>query len=186
MSDPVHKLLYFALLLVAACGIAAVAGGVQNVIAYSVCSEFFEGWRFDDLELQPGKRGRTAAALTGAADAWWLGLTFGPPVLACGLTVPGRRRYALQSLIGLLVVAGVTLLFGVTALLVTLGTVPDASVHGPWIPSGVSNRVGFAAVTAMRDFATVGGVAGVLAAGLYLIAVGRVRRRHRRRLTQSS
>lgn len=176
-----HKLLFFPVLLAAACAIAAAAGGVHHVIAYSVCPEFFEGWRFDDLGLQPGKRGRTAAALTGAADGWWLGLTFGPPVLACGLLVPGRQRYALHSLLGLLVVAGVALLFGVTALLVSLGTVTDASLHGSWVPAGVSNRVGFAAVTAMQDFATVGGVVGVLVAGVYLIVVGRHRRRRTRR-----
>jgi hypothetical protein len=172
-----HKLVFVPLLLVAGCVIAAVAGGVHNLIAYAVCPDFFEQWRFDEMELQPGKRGRTAAALTGAADAWWLGLTFGSPVLACGLTVPGRRRYALHSLLGLLVVAGTALLFGVSALLVALGTVTDSSLHGPWIPPGVSNRVGFAAVTAMRDFATIGGVAGLLVAGLYLLAVGRLRRR---------
>lgn len=172
-----HKFVYFIGLLAFACLLAALTGGVHNLIAYAVCPEFFEAWRFDELELQPGKRGRTAAAMTGVADTWWLGLTFGPPVLACGLLVPGRRRYALQSLLGLLIVAGVALLFGVAALLVTLGTVPASSLHGPWIPAGVSNRVGFAAVTAMRDFATIGGVAGVLAAGLYLLVVGRHRRR---------
>lgn len=172
-----HKFVFFPLFLAVACAIAAVAGGIHNLIAYAVCPEFFEAWQFDELELQPGKRGRTAAALTGAADTWWLGLTFGPPVLACGLLVPGRRRYALHSLLGLLIVAGVALLFGVTALLVALGTVPDSSLHGPWIPPGVRNRVGFAAVTSMRDCATIGGVAGVLVAGLYLLVVGRQRRR---------
>jgi hypothetical protein len=175
-----HKLLFF-LLLSAACVIAAAAGGVHNLIAYAVCPEYFEAWQFDELELQPGNRGRTAAALTGAADTWWLGLTLGPPVLACGLSVPGRRRYALHSLLGLLVVAGTALLFGASALLVAQGTGTDASLHGSWIPPGVSNRVGFAAVTAMRDFATIGGVAGVLVAGFYLLAVGRLRRRRARR-----
>lgn len=182
-----RKLVFFPVLLLAACAIAAVCGAVHHQIAFAVSPEAFTEELFEAHQLPEGKRGRKGVAVIGLADSWWMGLVVGLPVAGFGLIVPGRRTYLRHSLVALGIVGGVALLTGLTALLVASAWTSESALHGVWFPQGVTDRVAYASVGALRDFTFFGAWFGVFFAWAYLLVMRqRVRKmRLRRTVTRS-
>jgi len=178
-----RKLVFFALLVVAACTIAAVCGVTHHQIAFDVSPESFTQELFESHQLPEGNRGRAGVAVIGVADSWWLGLVIGPLVAGFGLIVPGRSTYLRHSLVALGIVGGVALLTGLTALLVASAGTNESSLEGVWFPLGVTDRVAYASVGAMREFTFLGAWFGVFFAWAYLLVARRRVRKMRLRRT---
>jgi MFS family permease len=168
-----RKLVFFLILLLAACAVAVVCGVVHHQIAFDVSPEVFTEELFEAQQLPEGKRGRTGAAVIGVRESWWLGLVVGPTVAGFGLIVPGRRTYLRHSLVALGIVGGVALLTGLSALLVASAWTSESSLQGVWFPQGVTDRVAYASAGAMRDFTFIGAWVGVFFAWAYLLVARR-------------
>ncbi len=150
-----QKLVFFPVLLVAACVVAAAYGAVHNQISYTVSSEFFVEYQFGKFDIPPEMWNRTGATLIGILATWWMGLVIGIPTLLLGLMMPGWKAYVKHSLIAFGVVAGTALLVGLAAL-----------VRAYFQSNSPPDRAG-----TMHDFGYVGGGVGLLAAVAYLIVV---------------
>lgn len=176
-----HKLVFFPVLLVAGCVIAAAYGAVHNQISYTVSPEFFHLDLFNRCMTPIEFHNRAGASLVGVFTSWWMGLVIGLPVLLVALILPGWKAYVQHSLIAFGVAAVTALLIGLAALLVFSLVLTPATVGGFRFPPGVTDEVAFARAGMMHNFGYLGGGVGILLAVAYLIVVrvrmGRANRR---------
>jgi hypothetical protein len=151
-----QKLVFFPVLLVAACVVAAAYGAVHNQISYTVSPDFFHFDLFRRCDIPDDLRDRAGASLVGVLTTWWMGLVIGIPVFLLALILPGWKAYVKHSLIAVLLVVTTALVIGLGALAVAR----FATSHDEWGQAGM-----------MHDFGYIGGGVGLLVAIAYLIVV---------------
>ena len=99
-----HKLVFFPVLLVAACVVAAAYGAIHNQISYTVSPLFFFYYQFGRFDIPMEMWNRTGATLVGILATWWMGLVIGIPVFLLAPIIPGWKAYVKHSLIAVLLV----------------------------------------------------------------------------------
>jgi hypothetical protein len=151
----VHKLLFFPVLLVAGCAIAAAYGAVHNQISYTVSPEFFTTF-FCRFHIPPDLRNRVGASLVGVISTWWMGLGLGLPLFLLALMLPGWKAYVKHSLFAVVLVVTTAMPFGLGALAVAHFALQ-------------CDR--YDSAGAMHDFGYLGGAVGLVVAVVYLIVV---------------
>ena len=151
-----QKLVFFPVLLVAACVVAASYGAIHNQISYTVSPWFFVSSQFGKFHIPAGMWNRTGATLVGILATWWMGLVIGIPVLLLGLILPGWKAYVRHSLFAFGLVAA-------TAWAVGLGALAVARFA---LECSDTGQAGI-----MHNFSYVGGGVGLLVAIAYLIVV---------------
>ncbi len=168
------KVLVFFLLLLGACGAAALFGALHNQVSYTVGSAYFTGIKFPQFGISESIPARLGAAWVGVQASWWMGFFVGLPAFLLGLfTVPQPRTYFAAGLGAVLLV----LVFSTLAALAGLvgGIVADQTrVMDSYltIPAGL-DRSEFLRAAFMHDASYLGGALGALIA---LLPMRRARR----------
>lgn len=165
-----HKLVFFPVLLVAACVVSAVYGALHNQISYTVSPEFFHTDLFFRFDTPKSFENRAGASIVGALSSWWMGLLIGPPVLLVGLALPGWKAYLKHSLIAFGVVMATALVVGLIGLAVGF-LVVDASNAPMNIFVSQEGAIRMGRAGTMHNFGYLGGFLGIFTGLLYLFTV---------------
>ena len=173
------KLLLSPLLLLACCLVAAVYGAVHNQVTYTVSPDYFLAFKFLQFGIAPELQNRFGASFVGVLASWWMGLVIGVPILIAGLGLKGPAAYARHIAVAACLVTAVTLLVGLLALAWNFadpGPLPSWTTR---LGLEAEQRRPFGQALAMHNASYLGGLLGLLAGCLYMIAATIVQRRRR-------
>lgn len=165
------KLIFYPVLLAAACLVAGTYGMLHNQISYTVSPDYFHALKFDQFGIPADLRGRIGASIVGWHASWWMGFLIGVPVLLVGLILPGWQAYLRHCLIAFGVVALTALAVGLGALIYACLTISESSPPAFRYPDGVVDKVAFARAGVMHNYSYLGGFLGIITGTLYLIIV---------------
>ncbi|KEJ89665.1 hypothetical protein [Sulfitobacter donghicola] len=163
------KILLLPVLIVFSCLLAGLYGVVNNQISYSVSSGYFHEFKFIQFGIEPAFHNRVGASIVGFLASWWMGVLIGLPIYFAALFVRGARKFLSVFLKAALIVVAVTLLTGITALVVSYLSL-DADTLPPWMQNrGVADPLAFARAGTMHNFSYLGGGIGLLIGFAYTI-----------------
>jgi hypothetical protein len=79
LYTPLKKLGIFVLILIISAGMAAVYGVIHDQITYTISSEYYTKFKFEQFGLDTHRFGgiRNTVAITGIIATWWVGLVIG-------------------------------------------------------------------------------------------------------------
>ena len=121
--------------LIFACVLAGLYGVVHNQISYTVSPEYFHEFKFNQFRIEPNFQNRLGASLVGWHASWWMGLIIGTPVYFTALFVRGNRLAIKVFLKAAMIVVMLTLLLGVTALVIGYFSISETT-----LPSWMNGR----------------------------------------------
>lgn len=170
------KLFLFPVLVLFACGLAGVYGGLHNQISYTVAPEYFTHFKFQQFAIPEDLRNRLGASVVGWRASWWMGLCIGPPIFGASAYAPDwKTTFEIFCKAALLIIA-VTLIVGLSALAISFFAVSgDPAEYRYYAPSGVADPVAFVRAGVMHDSSYAGAILGLIAGGVF--ATRAVRRR---------
>lgn len=168
-----QKILLFPVLMLFACGLAALYGAVHNQISYTVAPVYFHELKFDQFAIDPALHNRIGAALVGVQASWWMGMIIGLPIYVLGLFVKGPKTMALAFIRVAVIVVLITLGIGLAALLYAEISFAESSLPS-WMPVwNASDPVAFAKAAVMHEFGYIGGFVGLLCGIVLMIRYAR-------------
>lgn len=149
--------------------VAGVYGIVHDQITYSISPEYFTKFKFKQFKIFPAQFGgiRLSVAVIGFLATWWMGIFIG---FLVGLTsLIFRDHHQMKSVLAksiqiILLVAVVAAILGFTASKLNLVT-----INIPWGTDELNDRESFLHVVAIHNASYIGGIAGFLAAIVYLV-----------------
>jgi hypothetical protein len=180
----IKKIGIFAVLTVAGVAIASLYGALHNQVSYSVSSEYFTRFKFEQFDIPSSLPERIGAGFVGIQASWWMGLPIGIILALVGFIhkdANSMLRFTLQSFA---VVATVTLAVGIIGLLYGwfyLSTQPLSEFSDWYIPSDLTSQSAFIAAGSMHNFSYLGGVIG-----MFFGAWWQIRSRRRRLLAKNA
>jgi len=181
MKTILLKLAVLVGLILAAPVLAGAYGAIHNQVSYTVAPEYFTRFKFAQFHINPVLSDRLGAALVGWWASWWMGVPIGMILAPVGLFHRTPRRMLAESLRAYGVVVAVTLVVGLSALLVVSVAFEDRELvasYGRMAPEGVVHRAAFVRAGIMHDFAYLGGAVGLLVGlGFAVVRVVRLRNR---------
>ncbi len=155
-----NKALIVILSIPCACLIAGIYGILHNQISYTVSSEYFTHFKFQQFGLIHFYD-RLGAALVGWAASWWMGgvtaILFIP--LTLGISEPRQTMNALIRGIGIVLACALSM--GLIALLWALTAIDDQFAPHYQVPEGVSNRAAFLQAGTMHNYSYLGAFIGI-------------------------
>lgn len=165
-----QKLVFFPVLLIAACVVAAAYGAIHNQISYTVSPEFFHLGLFDRCMIPDGLRNRAGASLVGVFTTWWMGLVTGTPVMLLGLILPGWKAYVKHSLFAVVLVVTTAMVVGLIGLSAGF-LVVNVSNAPTYLGVAPEDAVWMCRASLMHTCGYLGGVVGLFLAVVYLIVM---------------
>jgi hypothetical protein len=168
-------------LILAAPVLAGAYGAIHNQVSYTVSPEYFTRFKFEQFHINPVLSDRLGAALVGWFASWWMGVPIGLVLAPVGLFFRDARRMLREVLRAYGLVVAVTLVVGLSALLVVSVAFEDRELvasYGRMVPESVEDRAAFLRAGIMHDFGYLGGAVGLLV-GLGFSVVRVVRHRNR-------
>lgn len=163
-----NKTIVFILTVLISPAIAAIFGVLHNQLTYTISSEFFTKFMFEQFGfVEYGHNTpRLTASIIGAWSTWWFGLIFGFifAAIACNQsTTPSMIRNIKKSVIITLVT---TLNIGLIGLLYGFSGL-SSSYSTCCFPLQINQISSFIAVSEMHTFGYIGAVIGIVIAVLY-------------------
>lgn len=158
-----RKLLLVPLLLVLACLFAGAYGALHNQVSYTVSSEYFTRFKFEQFRISESVPERLGAAMVGFAAAWWMGLVIGLILIPSGFGIRGVGSYFATMLRAFAAVTITTSAVGLVALgaaflLLDAETVGQITRYD-W---EILDDLAFARAGTMHNFSYAGGVLGII------------------------
>lgn len=155
--------------------IAGVYGALHNQISYTVSSEYFTAFKFQQFGLTNTELPeRVRASIIGFLASWWMGFPIGLLIGMIGFIQRGSRRMLTVSLKSTIVAVGFTLLFGLCGL--AYGYFETAKLNpfnysGWYLPPDVVDLRRFLCAGYMHNSAYLGGVLSIFVAWAYQVIV---------------
>jgi hypothetical protein len=156
---------------------AGLFGAVHDQISYSVSSEYYTRFKFQQFGLlNPGIPERIRAAEVGFLASWWMGVPLGALAGAAGFfhrTVAEMRRALLLSLP---VVFSFVLLFALGGLAYGVFQTTDfdlGTYRGWYIPARLQHPRAFLCVAYMHNSAYLGGILAIPVAWIFHFGIKR-------------
>jgi hypothetical protein len=145
--------------------IAGGYGALHNQISYTVSSEYFTLFKFNQFHLQDNpSNNRIKAAIVGYRASAWMGFYIGIFIGLSGLVQKTPKLMALRTVEALGIVAAVTLFVGLIGLLRGYIITSDINLEGYqnwYIPYILDNLRRFLCAGHMHNSSYLGGVIGI-------------------------
>lgn len=160
---------FFAKLLACFCfalfaiALAALYGALNDQITYAISPEYYTKFKFESFKIEPELielSPRLAAAIVGVKATWWMGLILGAILGLFAMMQRNWKRVINTLLKACLIVFLFVFSFSLSAPL--LG-------GSSWVADGVGDAKSFTLVGKIHTLAYLGGVAGGIAALIYLV-----------------
>jgi len=149
----VIRLLSVPALLLLACALSGVYGMVHNQVSYSISSEYFTKFKFDQFDISQSVSERLGAAIVGWHASWWMGAFIGLFLVPAGMLV---RAFS--------VVLATTILVGMIGLLLAIAfTKADPVVDTMLRDALIDDPVAFRRTAALHNASYIGGLLGIFA-----------------------
>lgn len=153
-----------------ACLFAGSYGAIHNQISYTVAPEYFTEFKFHQFHINPKTPDRIGAAIVGWQAAWWMGIIIGGVLIPLGLLIRGDAKYFGAMIRAFGIVTLTTLVVGLTALLISYFTVSTETLAGrSRYGNEITNPVAFVRAGTMHNFSYLGGLAGIITAGITIL-----------------
>jgi hypothetical protein len=169
------KILLFFVLLIIGVVVAGVYGPLHNQISYTVSSEYFTQFKFEQFGYNNSEiPERIRASIIGFEASWWMGIPIGFLIGVLGFIHPGHLRMFKISLRAMMLAVGFTLIFGICGLIYGIFQTSNLNLvdYEHWyIPDGVTNVRRFLCAGYMHNSAYLGGLFSVLIAWIYHIYI---------------
>jgi len=167
-----EKTLALLVLLLGVMVLCGLFGALHDQISYTVSPEYFTHFKFHQFHLLGPEPERLRVAAVGVLATWWMGIPIGATLGTIGLSARDARTMLRETLRAFVIVAAVSLIFGLGGLLwgiVTFqGTAPGVP-PGWYLPlGGVQDLAAFLRAGAMHNASYLGGAAGTLVAAVLL------------------
>ena len=169
------KFLVVVFLVLFAVFLSGLYGIVHDQISYTVSSEYFTKFKFQQFGIADmNLPDRVRASIVGFLASWWMGIPIGLVVGGSGLIHPRYQRMLKVSLMAFGLVIAITLLFGLCGLLYgyyETRTVNLANYQGWFIPKDVVNLRRFLCVGYMHNASYLGGTLSIFIACIFQVVV---------------
>lgn len=163
------KILTIPLLVVIACLFAGFYGILHDQVSYTVSPDYFQHLKFEQFRINTGLHPRVGAAQVGWAATWWMGLLVGPLLVLLSLLSPGFGHYVGTAVRGFCVAIGVAAICGLLGLIIALVLPMEGILAGYTPPEGVQDREAFMEIGTMHNASYLGGLIGLVIAGVYVV-----------------
>ncbi|CAD73263.1 hypothetical protein [Rhodopirellula baltica] len=158
------RLLSVPALLLLACALSGVYGMVHNQVSYSISSEYFTKFKFDQFDISQSVSERLGAAIVGWHASWWMGAFIGLFLVPAGMLVRSDLGYVLTVLRAFSVVLATTILVGMIGLLLAIAfTKADPVVDTMLRDALIDDPVAFRRTAALHNASYIGGLLGIFA-----------------------
>lgn len=169
------RLAAFGALILLALPIAGIFGILHNQVSFTVSSEYFTKFKFQQFGLlDPSIPERIRVAIIGFQASWWMGLPIGALIAPLALLHKSAFDVLRLGLWSYGVLVTFTGLFALAGLLYGFfqTTTIDLREYQQWfIPSDVTHLRRFLCVGYMHNSAYLGGIIGVLIAWAFHISM---------------
>ena len=173
------KLLLMIALLFIAISLAGIYGMLHNQISYTISSEYFSCFKFDQMNIPHEYRNRIGASMVGFLATWWMGIVIGIILIPLGLMIPSGNGYFFGMLRTFGVVCVTAFLTGIIALIIGMCIINTNNLPFFYFPECVQDKVRFSQAGTMHNFSYIGGLIGINTGVLWII-IERMRIRRRR------
>jgi hypothetical protein len=164
------KLGVFVMTVLLSALLAGLYGIVHDQITYSLSSEYFTKFKYEQFGFEPAWFGgdRPTVVVIGFLATWWFGLFIGAVLGLVALLFPdaATMRNAIIRAIG--VVYGTVVLAGLAGFLYGKYYLAKAGVSW-WLPANLAHKNDFITVGSIHNFGYAGGLTGLLIGLLYLL-----------------
>ena len=153
--------------------LAALYGAIHDQITYSISSEYFTVFKFDQFGfLDWGNNNpRLTTALIGILATWWVGLYIGIVQGLVGLIHQNHKlmfRYVMNAIF---ITLGITVLFGIFGFIA--GKLDAETYKNCCFPYEIKNGKSFKIVGSIHNYGYVGGEIGAFIGVAYQIIMRR-------------
>jgi hypothetical protein len=171
------KLRVFLVYLVLAVLAAGLFGALHDQISYSVSSEYYTRFKFQQFGLlDPAVPERLRAAQVGVLASWWMGLPLGLLTGAAGFIHPTVERMRRALLLSLPLAVGLTLAIALGGLAYGVFRTTGFDLHtyrGLYVPAELADPRAFLCAGYMHNAAYLGGVLAIPASWIFHFAIKR-------------
>ena len=153
--------------------IASIYGILHNQISYSISSEYFTKFKFEQLgfwDYAFGNNNRKKIAFIGILATWWFGLLIGLIHGIVGLFQQTHKIMWKSTLGAIIWNLGIAIGIGIIGILI--GKFIVANLNLTWdFPADLIDKKNFIAVGTMHEFSYVGGIIGLIYGILYQLKI---------------
>lgn len=149
--------------------IAALYGAIHDQITYSISSEYFTVFKFDQFGFSDwgNNNPRMTTALIGVLATWWFGLFIGIFQGLVGLIHQNHRIMFKYVMNAIFITLGVTLLFGIFGYVA--GLLDTETYQDCCFPYDIKDGKNFKIVGSIHNYGYAGGEIGALIGVAYQI-----------------
>jgi hypothetical protein len=169
------KFFVFVFLVVLAMFLSGLYGIIHDQISYTVSSEYFTKFKFQQFGIADmNLPDRARASIVGFLASWWMGIPIGLLVGGSGFIHPNHQRMLKFSLMAFGLVIAITLTFGLCGLLYGFyetRTINLAHYQGWFIPKDVVDLRRFLCVGYMHNASYLGGTLSIFIACIFQVFV---------------
>ncbi len=148
---------------------AGLYGILHNQITASISPEYFTRFKFTQFRIDVHMPFRTGVSLVGFYATWWTGAVTGLILGLTALIFPDYKTMRKALYRSLLAVFGITVLTGITGYIYGK-YFQNTDNLSRWIPAELQDRNGFILTGTIHNFSYAGGLTGLLAGFVYLVA----------------
>ncbi|EJL65604.1 hypothetical protein [Flavobacterium sp. CF136] len=168
-----RKIVILLLTIIISIVLAALYGAIHDQITYSISSEYFTVFKFDQFGfLDWGNNNpRLTTALIGVLATWWVGLYIGIFQGLVGLIHQNHKlmfRYAMNAIF---ITLGVTVLFGIFGFV--SGKLDAETYENCCFPYDIKDAKNFKIVGSIHNYGYAGGEIGAFIGAAYQIIMRR-------------
>jgi hypothetical protein len=151
--------------------IASIYGALHDQVTYSISSEYFTVFKFDQFGFQDwgNNNPRLTTALIGILATWWVGFYIGIFQGLVGLIHRNHKlmfKYVMNSIF---ITLGVTLLFGLIGYLI--GVLDSETYEKCCFPYDIKDGKSFMTVGSIHNYGYAGGEIGAFVGIVYQLVV---------------
>lgn len=150
--------------------LSGIYGIIHDQITYSISSEYFTKFKYEQFGFKPEDYGgdRQAVAIIGFLATWWVGLWVGIIIGCVGLIYPNHKQMKKGMTKALLIVFVSAVVFGVIGFFRGRYHLSSAGVNW-WLPDDLINKSDFITVGSIHNYSYLGGGIGLLITIIYII-----------------
>jgi hypothetical protein len=153
--------------------IASIYGILHNQISYSISSEYFTKFKFEQFgfwDYAFGNDNRKEVAFIGILATWWFGLLIG---LIHGIVGLFQQTYKImwKSTLGA-IIRNIEIAIGIGFVGILIGKFIVSNLNLTWnFPSDLIDKKNFITVGTMHEFSYAGGIIGLIYGIIYQLKI---------------
>ncbi|MEL0457286.1 hypothetical protein WJN01_13690 [Flavobacteriaceae bacterium SZ-1-7] len=152
--------------------LASIYGILHNQISYSISSEYFTKFKFDQIGewLHQVENERIAISFVGFVSTWWFGLLLGLIIGIVGMFQPNSKIMWKSGIGAIFRTLGIAIGIGIVGILV--GKFLISNLNANWnLPAELIDRKSFLTAGTMHNFSYFGGIIGLIYGIIYQLKI---------------